>query len=145
VRTVVACLYLWGLASMGGCAASNPIVLHTPVGPQGSYASPPATQGMLVVYSASHAGTYGQSEYPVHTDYTISRRDGGIVQRVENRAGSFYQYPATVSLRPGEYQVKALAERGGWVVVPIIIEAGKTTVVNLDGTAVPQVESGVSR
>jgi hypothetical protein len=90
------------------------------------------------VYSAPRVGTYAQSEYPVHTDYTIYSRDDKVVRRVDNRAGSFYQDPATVSLRPGVYRLKALTERGGFVVVPVIIEAGKTTVVDLDGTAIPQ-------
>jgi hypothetical protein len=138
VSKIITCLYVLGLAAAVGCAAPTPWVLHDPVGPQGKFLNPPGTGGVLVVYSAPRVGAYAQSEYPVYTDYTIYSHDDKVVQRVDNRAGSFYQNPATVSLRPGEYRVKALAGRGGFVVVPVIIEEGKTTVVDLDGTAVPQ-------
>jgi hypothetical protein len=61
-----------------------------------------------------------------------------VIERVANQAGSFNANPATVRLSPGEYHVKALVARGGFVIVPVVIEAGKKTVVYLDGEALPQ-------
>jgi hypothetical protein len=134
------CSCLMGLALLcSGCAvARGPLVLHEAVGPQRPYTNSPRAEGSLVVYSAHRVATYAQSEYPVHTSYTIYNAGGKLVERVDNLAGSFNQDPATVTLPPGEYRVKALLERGGQVVVPVIVEQGKTTIVDLDGTALPQ-------
>jgi hypothetical protein len=123
----------------GGCAvARGPLVLREAVGPQSPDTGAPLVQGNLVVYSAHRVTTYAQSEYPVHTDYTIYNLGGKVIERVANTAGSFNQDPATVRLPPGEYRVKALLERGGQVIVPVIVERGRTTIVDLDGTAFPQ-------
>ena len=59
---------------------------------------------------------------------------GKILSKVDNSTGSFSGYPARVTLQPGEYRVKALAAGGRYAIVPVIIEAGETTVVSLDGT-----------
>jgi hypothetical protein len=134
--TLLVCLM--GVTTIAGCAASAPLVVRNPVGPERPHLGRRRTDGDLVVYSATHAATYAQSEYPVHTDYTISTQDDKLIERVANQTGSFYSSPATVPLVPGEYHVKALAERGGFVIVPVVIEAGRTTVVDLDGEALPQ-------
>jgi hypothetical protein len=134
----VACVGVVMFAAAAGCATHDTIVLRDPVGPQGYRKSPPPFVGGLKVYSASHPSAYAQSEYPVHTDYTIYGPDDKVVQRIDNRAGMFGQDPAVVPLRPGPYRVKALEQAGGWVLVPVVIEEGRTTVVDLDGTAVPQ-------
>ncbi|MDB6089821.1 MAG: hypothetical protein JWN85_2605 [Gammaproteobacteria bacterium] len=127
-----------GLAAMTGCATRAPLVLRNPVGPERPHAPRRRTDGDLVVYSATHATTYAQSEYPVHTDYTILTRDDKFIEQIANETGPFNANPATVRLPPGEYHVKALTERGGFVTVPVVIEAGKTTVVDLNGEALPQ-------
>jgi hypothetical protein len=57
---------------------------------------------------------------------------------VDNLSGSFYQTPMTVSLPPGEYKVKARATNSGLVDVPVIVKENKTTIVDLDGTILPQ-------
>jgi hypothetical protein len=129
---------LVGLAAMTGCSIRAPLVVQNRVGPQRPHPPRRRTDGDLVVYSARHAATYAQSEYPVHTEYTIATPDDKVIERVANQAGPFSADPAKVHLPPGEYHVKALAERGGFVVVPVVIEAGKTTVVDLDGEALPQ-------
>lgn len=129
---------LVSLAAMTGCAVRAPLVVRNAVGPQRPHVPRPRTDGDLVVYSATHASTYAQSEYPVHTGYTIATKDGKQLERIANEAGPFNANPATVRLPPGEYRVTALADRGGFVVVPFIVEAGKKTVVDLDGEALPQ-------
>lgn len=88
--------------------------------------------GKLVVYSATYPATVEQSEYPVHTHYTIATVAGKVIERVSNATGSFFSQPATVALPAGEYHVRAQSDGGRFVVVPVLIEPGKTTVVNLD-------------
>jgi hypothetical protein len=138
VRSVSLFVFLLGLAAMAGCATRAPLVVQNPVGPQRPHQPRRRTDGDLVVYSATYVSTYAQSEYPVHTDYTIATRDYKVIERVANQTGPFNANPATVRLPPGEYRVKALVERGGFVIVPVVIEAGKKTVVDLNGEALPQ-------
>jgi hypothetical protein len=79
-----------------------------------------------------------QDEYPAHTNYTIATPDDKVIEHVANATGSFASEPARVSLSSGEYHVRAQYDRGGFVIVPVVIEPGKTTVVDLDGEALPQ-------
>jgi hypothetical protein len=123
------------LTALSGCA-THPIVLETPVGP--ATPVPERREGRLIVYSATFAPTMEQSEYPRHTSYTIATQNDKVIERVTNAAGSFLSQPATVALPSGEYHVRAQYDRGGFVVVPVVIEAGRTTVVDLDGEALSQ-------
>jgi hypothetical protein len=90
------------------------------------------------VYSATYATTTEQSRYPVHTAYTLEDAAGKSLREIDNRTGLFDSQPALVPLPAGRYQVRALAPGGSYVVVPVVVEANRTTVVDLDGTAVPQ-------
>ena len=88
--------------------------------------------GDLIVYSATYAPTLEQSEYTAHTNYTIATPDDKVIQRVANATGSFASRPARVSLAPGEYHVRAQYEGGRFVTVRLVIEPGKTTVLDLE-------------
>jgi len=90
-----------------------------------------------VVYSATYVTASNQSLYPAHSDYTLSDQSGHPYD-IHNRAGLFGSDPAQVHLLPGRYEVKALRTGGGYVVVPVLIEAGQKTVLDLDGTTMPQ-------
>ena len=94
--------------------------------------------GDLIVYSATYAPTLEQSEYTAHTNYTIATLDDKVVRHVANATGSFASRPARVSLAPGEYHVRAQYEGGRFVTVRIVIEPGKTTVLDLEGEASKQ-------
>jgi hypothetical protein len=94
--------------------------------------------GDLIVYSATYAPTLEQSEYTAHTNYTIATPDDKVVRHVANATGSFASRPARVSLPPGEYYVRAQYEGGRFVTVRIVIEPGKTTVLDLEGEASKQ-------
>lgn len=122
IRTVI---YLLGLISTTACVTRPPAVAHTPV-------------GNLIVYSATYAPTLEQGEYPAHTDYTVATPDGKVIQRVKNATGSFGSRPAIVSLSPGKYHVRAQHDRGGFVVITVVIAPGKTTVLDLNGEPLPQ-------
>ena len=132
-RTAGSLSCVLALASLGGCATA-PTVIHEPVRPQRPPLVRRRTDGDLVVYSAPRVSWYAQAEYPAYTDYTIYAQDGKLLSRIDNSTGSFNGYPARVTLQPGEYRVKALQAGGGYAIVPVIIEAGETTVVSLDGT-----------
>lgn len=121
------------LVSLAGCATA-PTVIHDPVRPQRPPLVRRRTDGDLVVYSAPRVSGYAQAEYPAYTNYSIYTQDGKLLSRIDNSTGSFNGYPARVTLRPGEYRVKALQAGGRYAIVPVIIEAGETTVVSLDGT-----------
>jgi hypothetical protein len=137
-RTAIVTVAALCAASLFGCATPAPIVLHDPVGPWQPQPTPDDGSGQLMVYSATRVTTADDSEYPVHTPYTIYGRDNKVLRDVNNTAGLFSQAPSTVSLPPGRYQVKALAADAGYVIVPVIIEAHRTTIVDLDGTALPK-------
>ncbi|HVO46409.1 MAG TPA: hypothetical protein VMT29_08740 [Steroidobacteraceae bacterium] len=74
----------------------------------------------------------------MHTPYTIFGKGDEVVRNVENTSGLFSKDPEAVWLHPGEYHVKALATGAGYVVIPVVIESQRTTVVDLDGSALPQ-------
>jgi hypothetical protein len=91
------------------------------------------SSGELLVYSATYPQTLEQSEYPAHTDYTIATADDRVIERVSNATGTFASRPARVTLPAGEYHVRAQFKGGRFVTVPVSIEPGKTTIVDLDG------------
>ncbi len=135
VKATAALLGALALVAMAGCAGHPPYVVQEAVGP---LRVRPPHEGELVVYSATYVSTNEQSEYPTHTDYTLSDESGARLRQVANHSGDFGSDPARVRLPAGRYQVKALVSGGGYVVVPVIIEAGKKTIIDLDGTALPQ-------
>ena len=124
-----------GCAVLAGCAAPATVIVPNAVGPQHVHRP---TEGELLVYSATYVGIGEAGLYPVHTDYTLSDGNGKELERVANRSGPFASRPAPVDLPPGRYQVKALLQGSGYVVVPVDIEVGRRTVLDLDGTAMPQ-------
>jgi len=137
---VIVCAAILCATSLFGCATPATIVLHDAVGPWQPLATPDDGSGQLMVYSATRVTTADDSEYPVHTPYTIYGPDNKVLQDVNNTAGLFSQAPSTVSLQPGRYRVKALAADAGYVIVPVVIVSHRTTIVDLDGTALPRQE-----
>jgi len=133
------------VALMSACATSAQTVVSTAVGPAQTRSVSTASTGKLVVYSAPTVTTVEQARYPVHTPYTLSDASGKMLQEVDNRTGFFDSSPVTLPLAAGSYFVKALAAGRGYVVVPVRIEPGKTTIVDLDGTAMPQNVTADSR
>jgi hypothetical protein len=128
------------MAGFAGCATHSPVVVDQSVGPD---LAPPRIdlnhgRGRLVVYSALEVANPVNSDFPTHAGYEIYGLDGKLLQRVDNRDGSFYQTPATVSLAPGEYKIKAPAPNMGLVTVPVIIKENKTTTLDLEGSHLPQ-------
>src|SRR6185312_14573868 len=127
------CLML--LTTLGACSTQT-VRVPTPVGPAPSFAA--RRSGKLIVYTATYVPTVEQSEYSVHTNYTVATPTDKVIERIGNATGTFNSKPATVELPSGQYHVRAQYDGGGFVIVPVVIEAGKTTVVDLDGEALPQ-------
>ncbi len=126
--------------AFAGCAAHSPVIVNQTVGPD--LAQPRIIlnngNGRLVVYSALESLDAVESDHPTHSSYIIYDKSGNVVRRVDNRSGSFYQSPKTVSLPPGEYTVKGRATNVGLVGVSVIVKKNKTTIVDLEGATMPQ-------
>ncbi len=131
-------LSLMALVALAGCATRPRIVVNQPVGPGAPHVSRRKGQGELVVYSALEVADPDDYYHPTHSGYTIFNGGGQVFREVDNRAGSFYQEPVTVSLPAGNYKVRARATNSGTVIVPVVIEDGQTTVVDLEGATLPQ-------
>ena len=128
------------VAALAGCATHSEIVMNQPVGPDLARSRINLNQGKghLVVYSALEVDDQVNAYFPTHSSYAIYDSDEKLMRRVDNRSGSFYQDPATISLPAGTYKVEGRATNSGVVLVPVIIEQNKTTVVDLEGSALPQ-------
>ena len=123
------------LACVTSCTTQPPLAL-APVGPRKN-PLPIARgdpHGLLVVYSAFDATSGLSDDLRHHSDYDLCAGGGRVIQRVLNRANGFGEEPVTIELAPGGYQVVARATKSRQVIVPIIIEADKTTCLRLDGS-----------
>jgi hypothetical protein len=123
-------------AALAGCATHSNVVVDQAVGPDlaPSRVNLANGNGQLVVYSALEAVNPVSDDFPAHAGYEIDSIDGKLLQRVDNRAGSFYQSPVTVPLPSGKYLVKARATNYGLVTVPVVIKENETTTLDLEAT-----------
>ena len=69
-----------------------------------------------------------------HSGYVLCTAEGKRLKYIANRAGPRGGEPVRISLPPGRYEVVARAAAFGTVRVPVVLEAGKTTFVHLDGS-----------
>jgi hypothetical protein len=118
------------LAMMSGC--STPTALRVAVGPDPSIVKNVDTDGTLRVFSATEEeNDVGfETPYDQRTDYYIYAANGKEIRRVlNNNKGHFEDRPRGIRLPPGTYRIKALAAvgLGEWVIVPVVIEPGRTT------------------
>ncbi len=123
--------FLLGLVLLLASCASQPIAL-APVGP-GPYVNGASLnrKGDLQVYTEREEYYEDDISYFPCTDYQIYTIDGKHLKRVWNHQNHEDEYPATVTLPPGEYVVKARAESYGLVTVPVVVKPDKTTRVIL--------------
>ncbi len=136
-------LLLSGFAVLLTSCASPPLAL-APVGPAPiSDPSPQPDKGVLQVYSETQEYYEDQMSYFPHTDYQLYTADGRRLKRVWNHQNHEDEYPALVTLPPGNYVVRAWAEFYGLVNVPVVIRPNETTTVILQpgwkpGSTVPK-------
>jgi len=124
------CLLLGVTPLLSSCAL-NTIAL-APVGP-GPFAGGASSndKGDLEVYSEREEYYEDDLSYFPHTDYQIYTADGKHLKHVWNHQNHEDEFPATVTLPPGEYVVKAWADFYGLVSVPVQIKPNETTRVIL--------------
>jgi hypothetical protein len=119
---------------MTGCI-SNPMAL-APVGPDVGKRAVAGTNGYLQVFSATEKSIPYASDdstlFDLHTGYDINTAAGKSVKYVPNHMSNMDEWPDTVKLPAGTYNIVAESTCCGLVTVPAVIENGKTTTVHLD-------------
>jgi hypothetical protein len=89
-------------------------------------------QGYLTVYLATDQFDDGGVLYYAHTSYSIYTTDGKLFKNVENHISRSDEIPALVTLPAGSYTIEARSESRGYIRVPIVITAGRRTVLDPD-------------
>jgi hypothetical protein len=122
---------------LASCATSNHALVLEGVGPGPDAVSrSAATTGTLVVYSAYEVNADFNARdprRPEYSDYRIFSADGQLPRRIHNNSGTMLQRPQRVDLPAGSYRVAAQANGYGRVTVPVIISAGRDTLLHLEG------------
>jgi hypothetical protein len=90
------------------------------------------SQGYLMVYSATDPFDDGEVPYYAHSAYSIYTADGKFFKHVENHMSLNDEVPCLVTLPTGSYTIEARSESHGYVRVPIVITAGRRTIVDPD-------------
>lgn len=131
-------MLILAMAVWSGCATGNNEFALDPVGPsQGQPSVAKATNGTLLVYSAfKRNADFGSRDpnSPEYSDYKIFTADGKLLKKVHNNSGTILQQAVPVGLSPGKYHVMAHANGyARYVVIPIVILAGETTILHLEG------------
>jgi len=121
-----------GIISLAG-ACSTQHALNTPVGPGPLGQTQSTANGFLTVYSLMK--TYPIDEetwYRVHTDYGVYDANGQRVMSVRNAASYHDPIPKTVELPAGNYTIQGWGDGYALYKVPVVIQAGRVTTVNLE-------------
>lgn len=132
--TKVALLGAGIIPLLAGCL-STPMAL-APVGPDAISRAAPGSDGYLRVFSATEKSSTVASDDPtyfnLHTGYDINSASGKSVKFVPNHTSNMDEWPDQMTLPAGSYNIVAESTCCGLVTVPVIIQAGKTTIVHLD-------------
>lgn len=112
-----------------GCAQVQPLVLDEPIGPLTW--KPDTSRGSLVVYTDTEASSLDPADYVPRSDYQLYTAENEFLRTVNNRSRSSLRDPVTVDLPVGRYTVIARLSHFGRVRVPVVIQGGRTTVVDL--------------
>ena len=158
VRCIALVVAASGLVWVAGCASTPKVAIGEPVGPAPSGSANVSGQGHLEVYSAWQERPVAENlseylwEYDMgdnalasglaHSSYIIRDGNGKVLRFVPNSQSPTDPQPTRVTLSPGHYQIEAQAEETGGktltVLLPVLIEPGKTTVVHLLGRWKPK-------
>ena len=129
-----------GMLGLGGCSTPSSSVTLNPVGPKPEGSNGAVAPGELKAYTATNEYNDGWLIYHPHSRYAIYNADGTLRKWVANHVGMNDDHPELVDLPPGKYLVWANSETRGLVKVPVIIECGKTTIVNLEDKPVSELD-----
>jgi hypothetical protein len=83
-----------------------------------------------MVYSATDEFVDGGAPYYAHSSYTIYTLDGKLFRNIENHISRSDEIPEVVVLPVGSYTVDVRSEKDGYVRVPIVINAGRPTILD---------------
>jgi hypothetical protein len=89
-------------------------------------------QGYLKVYSAIDEFKDGDVWYFPHSSYEIYTIGGKLLKNVGNHISRGDEIPEIVALPVGFYTVVARAEKAGYIRVPVVINEGQQTILDLD-------------
>jgi hypothetical protein len=121
--------------ALAGCASSPPMALER-VGPVPYLAQSTPGEGRLLVKPAWPAlTTLDDPDMSIHVDYRILSENGALYRTVRCWAPDVDRDPAPVILPAGQYRVEARAAGHGRVIVPVVIETSRTTLLCLNGRA----------
>jgi hypothetical protein len=149
MKAFFALMLILAIAVLSGCATGKNGFALDPVGPSPNQpAADNATNGTLVVYSAYEVNADFNARdpnSPEYSDYNILTADDRLLQKVHNNSGTILQEAVPVGLSPGKYHIVAHSNGYGYLVVPVIIAAGQTTTLHLEGDGFWPNESAFNR
>jgi len=102
------------------------------------------SRGSLVVYSATDRFDDDDVVYYEYSSYAIYTINGKLFRHVENRVSSSDQIPKAVTLPAGSYVIEARSATDVHVRVPVVIKAGRQTILDL-GSRGKEPSSGIAR
>ena len=113
-------------------AGDKSLLSPGPVRPSGLDYRTDLRQGYLKVYSAIDKFNDGDAWYFPHSSYAIYTTDGKHLKNVENHNSRSDEIPEVVVLPVGSYTIVARAEKDGYVRLPVVINEGQQTILDLD-------------
>ena len=125
-----------GLVALAGACSTGPVAVNTVVGPGPLVQTQATAKGFLTVYTLMK--TYPVDEetwYRAHTDYGIYDTSGQRVMSVRNAATYHDPSPKVVELPAGHYTIQGWGDGYALYKVPVVIQAGRVTTVNLEANA----------
>jgi hypothetical protein len=127
--------------------ASQPTTLGL-VGPSPMGRTTASQRGYLQVFSATETSIPVASDDPtlfhLPSSYGVYDEAGQMVKFVPNHWSNMDEWPEAAMLPPGNYRIRAESAADGLVNVPVVIQRGKTTVVQLDGNWWPPKQTATS-
>ena len=131
--TLLIVLFAWCLSRPTGAQAGGKDQFSPgPVRPGNLDYRTELAQGYLKVYSATDKFNDGDAWYFPHSSYAIYTIGGKLFKKVKNQGSPEDEIPEVVALPVGSYVVEARSERDGYVRVPVVVQAGQRTILDLD-------------
>lgn len=120
------------ISILAGCSTPPTVSGRVGPAPVGYSGSSSIENGWLVVNTATETYEIGdRTYYHPHTGYSIYTESGKLWKYVPNNTGEIDETAALVRIPEGKYNIHADSDFGP-VIVPVLIEADKTTKVTLD-------------
>ena len=99
---------------------------------KGSAKAAELSQGSLMVYSIMDRFDDDDVIYYEYSSYAIYTINGKLFRHVENRVSSSDLIPEAVTLPAGSYVIEARSAMDVHIRVPVVIKAGRQTILDLD-------------